>query len=104
MIGMNKNTGKEISTHHLSQSVYDILTTPIGSRIMRRTYGSKIFELIDSAYNKEGELMLISAIADAIMKWEPRIKLEQVKVSFKKESKCKVTIIGSNIEEIAVLI
>ena len=37
---MNRNTGKAITgVAHLTQSVADILLTPIGSRVMRRGYG-----------------------------------------------------------------
>ncbi len=39
MRGMNANTGKELEgIEHLKQSIIDILTTPIGSRVMRRDY------------------------------------------------------------------
>ena len=33
---------------HLNQSIADILTTPIGTRVMRPDYGSNIPRLIDS--------------------------------------------------------
>ena len=42
--GMNRNTGLGISdTEHISQSMRDILLTPVGSRVMRREYGSLLF-------------------------------------------------------------
>ncbi|MDI5405236.1 thiamine pyrophosphate-binding protein, partial [Salmonella enterica subsp. enterica serovar Lubbock] len=38
---MNRNTGLAISdSEHISQSMRDILLTPVGSRVMRREYGS----------------------------------------------------------------
>lgn len=41
MRGMNSETGKTISgIEHLKQSIVDILTTPVGTRVMRRDYGS----------------------------------------------------------------
>nr|VFK47168.1 MAG: hypothetical protein BECKTC1821D_GA0114238_104214 [Candidatus Kentron sp. TC] len=40
MAGMSAFTGKHFSDiAHLRQSITDILTTPIGSRVMRREYG-----------------------------------------------------------------
>ena len=40
-LGMNSQTGLSISeVEHIRQSVRDILVTPIGSRVMRREYGS----------------------------------------------------------------
>ncbi len=39
MKGMSAETGKALEgLEHLKQSITDILTTPIGSRIMRREY------------------------------------------------------------------
>ncbi|MDQ0250956.1 phage baseplate assembly protein W [Sphingomonas kyeonggiensis] len=76
---MDRETGKRLSgLEHLAQSITDILTTPIGSRLMRRDYGSAVFELIDQAMNALGRLRLIAAIADAIRRWEPRIRLTRV--------------------------
>jgi hypothetical protein len=52
MIGMDAVTGKPMyDTAHLSQSIGDILSTPIGSRVMRRDYGSALFELVDAPGN-----------------------------------------------------
>ena len=46
---MNNITGESIDgLAHLKQSVNDILTTPIGSRVMRRDYGCGLVELLDS--------------------------------------------------------
>jgi phage baseplate assembly protein W len=43
MRGMNNKTGKELEgIKHLKQSMIDILTTPTGSRIMRRDYWFEI--------------------------------------------------------------
>jgi len=85
MIGMDRETGKEISGYeHVKQSITDILTTPIGSRVMRRTYGSYLFQLIDEAGNDYGRLKIIAAIADAINKWESRVNLESVTVNISK--------------------
>ncbi len=68
--GMNATTGRTISgKSHLRQSIADILTTPIGSRVMRRNYGSYLFDLIDQAENDAGRLRLMTATADALIRW-----------------------------------
>lgn len=42
-IGMNRETGKALTgIEHIQQSIRDILVTPIGSRVMRRKYGSAL--------------------------------------------------------------
>ncbi len=47
-LGMNSHTGLSISeADHIRQSVRDILLTPVGSRVMRREYGSLLSALID---------------------------------------------------------
>ncbi len=39
--GMSRETGVTlVELEHIRQSVRDILTTPLGSRVMRRNYGS----------------------------------------------------------------
>ncbi|MFZ6712006.1 GPW/gp25 family protein [Undibacterium sp. TC9W] len=81
MAGMNLTTGGRIAgLAHLRQSIADILTTPIGSRVMRRDYGSLLFELIDQPDNGATQVRLYAATAEALLKWEPRIKLTQVKI------------------------
>ncbi len=97
-MAMNRITGKVISdkTEHIQQSIRDIVATPVGSRVMRRDYGSYLFHLIDSAMNPGGRLRLISAIASAIIKWEPRIDLEQVVINeLTSEGALEFEIIGS---------
>lgn len=81
-IGMSRETGKQIElTEHINQSLNDIFTTPIGSRIQRREYGSYLFELIDSAGNEAGKLRLLAALIDAASRWEPRVVLETADLS-----------------------
>ena len=79
MLGMNRNTGKEIGgVEHLRQSIVDILTTPLGSRVMRRNYGSRLHELIDAPLNQQTIAAFYAAVADALILWEPRLRLQQV--------------------------
>lgn len=79
---MNRETGSTISVlEHIRQSVEDILTTPIGSRIMRREYGSQLPELIDQPFNNTTRLLAYAAITVALMRWEVRIRLSRVQLS-----------------------
>ena len=76
---MNRNTGRAVTgLEHLRQSVADILTTPVGSRVMRRDYGSLVPELIDQPDNEATQVRLFSAVAGALMRWEPRLRLSRV--------------------------
>lgn len=79
MIGMNKQTGRRISeVEHLRQSINDILTTPIGSVVMNREYGSLLPELIDHPTNGANTLRMMSATVMAIGRWEPRVAISRV--------------------------
>lgn len=81
MIGMDAEAGRQLAgMDHLRQSIRDILTTPIGSRVMRRDYGSRLPELIDAPLNRETITDIYAATAEALLAWEPRIDLEQVQV------------------------
>ncbi|KRA15359.1 GPW/gp25 family protein [Lysobacter sp. Root604] len=81
MRGMDARTGRAIDgIDHLRQSIADILTTPIGSRVMRRDYGSLIPELIDQPFNGATRVKLYGATATALMRWEPRIRLTRIEL------------------------
>jgi len=79
-LGMNNRTGRALSDlHHIWQSVRDILTTPIGTRTMRRHYGSDVPDLIDQPLNGVTRLRVMSASVAALVRWEPRIAIKAVR-------------------------
>ena len=79
---MNRESGKTVEgLEHLKQSIIDILTTPIGSRVMRRDYGSRLFELIDAPVNRETLVDYYAAVAEALDRWEDRIQVQQVDIT-----------------------
>lgn len=80
-MAMSRITGLEIGfAEFLQQSITDILTTPIGSRVMRRDYGSLIPDLIDQPLIGSTVLRVYAAAAAALMRWEPRIRVTSVKL------------------------
>jgi phage baseplate assembly protein W len=82
MRGTNAKTGKELDgKDHLRQSITDILNTRIGTRVMRRDYGSDLPNLIDNPVNEEFAVDLYVALADALDKWEPRIRLREASMT-----------------------
>lgn len=82
MSGLNRHTTKIMTDDaHLVQSISDILSTPIGSRVLRRDYGSDLPLLIDAPINPETMIDLFHAAAVALDKWEPRFKLRRVEIS-----------------------
>lgn len=47
---------------------------------MRRDYGSRLFDLVDNPLNEETKIEIFAAAAEALMKWEPRLLVQQVSV------------------------
>ena len=78
-MGMNRNSGLAIrDSEHISQSMRDILLTPVGSRVMRREYGSLLSALIDMPQTPALRLQIMVAGYSASQKWEPRIRLTSI--------------------------
>jgi len=105
MNGTNANTGKLLGgLNHVKQSVEDILTTPLNTRVMRRDYGSALFDLIDKPLNSETKLDIIAATAEALSRWETRFILERVVFS-QQEGKVILNLFGqykNNLTQIEV--
>ena len=79
---MNRTTGQRLdAVAHLRQSIGDILSTPIGSRVMRREYGSLVPALIDKPDNLATQTRFFAAAASALMRWEPRLKLDRMSIA-----------------------
>jgi len=80
MTGMNASTGRALDgIAHIEQSVRDILATPIGTRVMRRDYGSLLPELLDQPLTDALMLQAYAATVMAIIRWEPRILVTAVR-------------------------
>ena len=81
MIGMDRRTGQPLSgIEHVRQSIEDILTTPLGSRRMRPDYGSNLRRYVDLPVTGGWKSAVQAEVARALLRWEPRLKLERVRV------------------------
>jgi len=78
---MSTTTGRAIGTlEHIRQSIGDILSTPVGTRVMRREYGSLLPYLVDAPMDQATVIDIIQASAGAIARWEPRVRVERIAV------------------------
>lgn len=103
-IGMNRATGFAVTdADHISQSIADILITPVGSRVMRRAYGSLLSELIDQPQNPALRLQIMAASYSAILRWEPRVKLTGITFETTLDGKMGVDITGTRSDSAAPL-
>lgn len=79
MIGMDRTTGKTIEgADHLRQSIADILGTPLGTRVARRDYGSRLPELLDQPLNDTTRIRVFAAAALAILRQEGRARVSRL--------------------------
>lgn len=93
MAGMDARRGTALDEGaDIAQSIAVIITTPIGTRVMRRQFGSLVFDLIDSPATARGALRLIAAAADAIERWEPRIQFRSAQVSAASDGRTVLTV------------
>jgi phage baseplate assembly protein W len=80
MQGMDAATGKALGgIDHLKQSIRDILRTRIGTRVMRRSYGADLPNLIDAPTNEALAVDLYAAIAEALDD-EPRLRVTRIRI------------------------
>ena len=99
MLGMDRNTGKLLSgTDHIRQSIVDILTTPLGKRVMLPEYGSKLFDLVDNPTDPSLAMRIIMESAGAIARWEPRVRIDRINVLAVDIGKITILIIATDIE------
>ncbi|WP_420142381.1 GPW/gp25 family protein [Sphingomonas sp.] len=92
---MDRVTGRPLAgDDHLAQSIGDILSTPIGTRVGRRDYGSLLASLLDQPFNPATRVRLFAAIAGALLRWEPRIALTRVDLSRRSDGIVLVAVEG----------
>lgn len=95
MKGTDSATGKPLQgIDHLRQSIRDILTTPIGSRVMRREYGSRLYELVDAPMTRETLLDIYAATAEALIRWESRLRITQISTTSAGPGQIDIAITG----------
>lgn len=95
MRGMSRFTGRSLGGDaHLRQSVADILATPLGSRVMRRDYGSILHELVDQPDNARTRMRLFAATAVALLRWEQRLRLTRIAIALLAPGSLEMTLEG----------
>lgn len=100
MRGADANTGKELSgVEHLRQSVRNILTTPLGSLVLLREYGSQLPRLVDAPLNRSTVMDIYAATADALARWEPRLHVTKVSAAIPAPGVITVDVTGVYLPE-----
>lgn len=81
MSGLDFETLRPIDNlDHALQSVWVILTTPIGTRVMRRQFGCGAIGLLGRALTPRTVAAWKQLVATAIDLWEPRFRVRRVEL------------------------
>jgi len=72
---LNERRGVALSRFekNIEECIWIILGTAKGERVMRPEFGCDIHELVFAPNNAETHGLIITAVTDALVRWEPRI-------------------------------
>lgn len=66
--------------NELTQAIQIILSTPLGSRVMRPTFGCRLQELVFAPNSSETAAAARRFVEEALGMWEPRIRLTKLEI------------------------
>lgn len=79
MAGIDHRTGQVVSSYDSAlQAVEVILSTRIGSRVMRRHFGGGVAEILGRAVTPPLFALFQQLVATAIDIWEPRFRVRKI--------------------------
>ena len=65
----------------IQDSIWIIIKTALGERLMRPTFGAGVDDFVFESNSEINRAQLSAAIKDALLQWEPRIELDDVRVT-----------------------
>lgn len=66
--------------NEITQAIQIILGTPLGSRVMRPTFGCRLHELVFAPNNSETAAQARRYVEEALGMWEPRIRVTKLEI------------------------
>ena len=80
--GISNNQGVAFSDQerHIEESIYQILYTVVGSRVIRRDFGSTLRGIVFEPNDVQTDVLLDYIIRTAIETWEPRVIVGPISV------------------------
>ena len=77
---INQRGGLAVANDHekVRQSIWMILSTAKGERVMRPDFGCGIHSFVFATLNAANLTQIKSAVREALLRWEPRIDLKHV--------------------------
>ncbi len=74
------------------EAIWIILSTDWGERVMRPDFGAGLKSFVFSPLNQTTLQRVQTRVQESLVKWEPRIDVEQVSVSIDKSERSKLLI------------
>jgi len=101
---MSCYTGRAVSEYEaLVQRLATILSTPVGSRVMMREFGSNLPFLVDRPINQFFAIQIYAATAEAIERWEPLFRLDSTQLTEFSEGQADLILNGTSLIDGKVL-
>lgn len=93
-LGVDQSGSLETSSgaDAISSSLHMVLDTAPGERLMRPLFGCRIWNLLFEPINANTLGMMSEAVYEAIGRWEPRVELEDVRVTADERTQGRVLI------------
>lgn len=70
----------------IKESIILILGTTIGERVMRPEFGCRLNEMVFASNDMGTATLIQNFVEEALMKWEPRIKVNDITATVRKDS------------------
>jgi len=77
----NGRTTMSEGATHLAEAIRHLLSTRVEERVMRRDYGSRIYEVPFEANDDATYALIRQFVISAIRKWERRVLVDEVTVT-----------------------
>lgn len=94
-VQIDPTTGRfamSVAEQDIRESIYIILATAPGERVMRPEFGCGIHDLVFSPMNSVTLGLFESRVREAITRWEARVEISKLEISTKEASKGKLEI------------
>ncbi|MFC1707095.1 GPW/gp25 family protein [Planctomycetota bacterium] len=78
--GTSASASESDGIAHVKESIRQILGTPIGSRVMRRDFGSRLRQIVFAPNDSTIDTLVEHYVREAIERWEKRVVLGSVTV------------------------
>jgi hypothetical protein len=76
------STTSQVDVAHIKESIQTIIGTYVGERVAEPTFGSEVHEVIFLSMDATLANLLRFKINEALVKWEPRIRVTNVAVNW----------------------